>query len=164
MHNSAWIALLRLVPTKLHNNLMIVTRIGQEVAVQNIFRMESDFVVLRGRLSGSNDEGRVFMLPYDEMHLVGFQKPMKEHEVTAIFTGQDPTAAAEQRAVEARDLAGVPTAEAPPPEPEPPPAPKTPAPAAPVEGKPKPGSKVLLLERVRARLAAANQARTAGTT
>jgi hypothetical protein len=162
MHNSAWIALLRLVPTKLHNSLMIVTRIGQEVAVQNIFRMEADFVVLRGRLSGSNDEGRVFMMPYDELHFVGFQKPMKEHEVTAIFTGQDPTA--EQRAVDAAALAPAPVAEATPPEPEQPSAPKTPPPAGSIEAKLKPASRVLLLERVRARLAAANQARTAGTT
>src|SRR5216684_2471093 len=122
MHNSAWIALLRLVPTKLHNNLMITTRIGQELAVQNILRMEADFVVFRGRMSGSNDEGRVFMMPYDELHFVGFQKPMKEHEVTALFTGQDPTASAEQRAMEAADLAPAAVAEAPPPEPESPPA------------------------------------------
>jgi hypothetical protein len=169
MHPSAWIALIRQFPQSVHENLTFITRTGSEVAVQNIFRIEPDYIVLRGRLSGTTDEGRVFVLPFDEVHALGFQKPMKEHEVEAVFSGRDPRQTAEQRAVEAADLA--PAAEAPAPAPasqEPPAAAKAPQPtpppaSAPVEVKDtKPQVKVPLLERVRARLAAANEGKTAG--
>src|SRR5438034_11308962 len=91
MQSSAWIALLRRMSASLHGNLTIVTRIGQVIAVQDVFRLEEDFAVLRGRMSGSTDAGRVFLLPYDEMHYLAFQKPMKENEIAAIFGTRDPS-------------------------------------------------------------------------
>jgi hypothetical protein len=162
MRNSAWIALLRLMPPTIHGSLTLVTRIGQEIALQDIFRLEDDYAVFRGRMSGTTDAGYVFMMPYDEIHYLGFQKPMKEPEINAIFSGQcAPPETAEQRALEAADLtppSAEPVPSAPPARP---PEPK-PVPAAAAE-IPEPGSKAVLLERVRARLAASTQAKVAGT-
>ena len=166
MPNSPWIAFLRQLSPSVHNQLSITTRIGQELAVQHIFRIDSDYLVYRGRLSGTTEEARVYVLPYDEMHVISFQKPLKEHQVDAILSGNDPTKTAEQEAIEAADLEPAPAIEA-----EPPAAPaakqpeQTPLPvsAAPADSKSKPASKVLLLERVRARLAAAGKPRTAET-
>jgi hypothetical protein len=162
MHTSAWINLIRQFPQSVHNNLTFITRIGREVSVQNIFRIEADYIVLRGRLSGTTDEGRVFILPYDEVHALGFQKTMKEHEFEALFNGRDPKQAVDPKAAETAEAAGAPAPQEPPPKA----AQPTPLPvSAPAEAKQgKPPSKVLLLERVRARLAAANQAKTEGTT
>jgi hypothetical protein len=164
MQSSAWIELLRLLPTTIHNKLSIITQIGQEMAVQNIFRIDPEFLVFRGRLLGTSDEGRVYILPYAEMHGIGFQKQLKEHEVDAILSGRDPYQTAEQLAMEAADLEPAqPLAAETPPEiattvraPTPPPAP------VPAKAKSKHASRVLLLERVRARLAAANQLRPPG--
>jgi hypothetical protein len=163
MHTSAWIALIRQFPQSVHNNLTFITRIGREVSVQNIFRIEPDYIVVRGRLSGTTDEGRVFILPFDEMHALGFQKPMKEHEFEAVFNGLDPKQAVDPKAAETEQAAA---ASPEPQEPPPKAAQPTPVPvSAPAEVKPaKPPSKVLLLQRVRARLAAASQAKAEGTT
>lgn len=158
MQNSAWITLLRLMPPSLHGSLLLVTRIGQEISIQDVFRLEDDYAVLRGRMGGTTEAGRVFVMPYDEIHYLGFHKPMKEPEIAAIFGGQcAPTETAEERAVEAADL--TPESVAPVPS-EPPPPEPAPVPAPAIE-KPKPASKVVLLERVRARLAASAQARAA---
>ena len=165
MPNSPWIAFLRQLSPSVHNQLSITTRIGQELAVQHIFRIDSDYLVYRGRLSGTTEEARVYVMPYDELHAISFQKPLKEHQVDAILSGNDPTKTAEQEAIEAADLGPAPAIEAEPPaapapkQPEPPP----PVSVAPADSKSKPGSKVLLLERVRARLAAAGKPRTAET-
>jgi len=165
MHDSAWIALLRTIPQALHDNLVLVTRIGQEFTVRNIFRMEEDFVVIRGRMSGTVDAGRVFVIPYTELHFVGFQKPLKEKDVAAIFSGQfTGTHSADEK--EGAVEGAAPTPEPLPPAPvEPVAAPEaTPGPSSvpEIEIKPKPPAKGLLLERVRARLAASGQARSAG--
>jgi hypothetical protein len=165
MHDSAWIALLRTIPQALHDNLVLVTRIGQEFTVRNIFRMEEDFVVIRGRMSGTVDAGRVFVIPYTELHFVGFQKPLKEKDVAAIFGGQftgTQTAGEGEVAAVAADPTLEPVQPAPvepvaAPEPTP-----LPSPAPEIETKPKPAAKGLLLERVRARLAASGQTRSGG--
>ena len=166
MHNSAWIAFLRQLSPNVHNQLSILTRIGQEVAVQHIFRIDSDYLVYRGRLSGTTEEARVFVLPYDEVHAISFQKPLKEDQVDAILSGNDPAKLAEKEVNEAAPQDAAPAIE-----PESPPAPATkrpeptqpPVSAPPADSKAKSPPKVLLLERVRARLAAAGKTRPAET-
>jgi len=162
MQNSAWVALLRLMPPALHDKLTFVTRIGQEITVQNLLRIEDDFVVIRGRMAATMDAGRVFVIPYAEIHYVGFQQAMKEAEVVAIFGGQNTvTSSAEEQAPAAAEPVPEPEATAPV-EPAPLPEP-TPPPSSSVEIETKPKhAKGILLERVRARLAASGQARAAG--
>ena len=156
MQNSSWIALLRLIPASLHNQLALMTTIGVEIAIQNVFRMEEEYLVVRGRLSGTTDSGRIFLVPYNQINFVGLQKILKEPEVEAIFNGTHgaaaPTETVEVVEAEAPDepaAAEPPAAEA---------TPRTPAPTSAPEPK-KPPSRQLLLERVRARLAAANKGR-----
>lgn len=154
MQSSQWVTLLARIPAALHNTLVLITTVGTEVAVQDIFRLEDEYVVLRGRMSGTTDAGRVFFIPYDQVHYIGFQKPLKQEDVLALY-GDAPAppapapAPAEVRPAEVTEPAPQAKAEpAPPPE------------QAPAERPPKPPSKVLLLERVRARLAAAQQAKS----
>src|SRR5262245_37543973 len=167
MQSSAWVALLhvlRQTPPAAHGSLMLVTTNGQEIAIQDIFRMEPDYLVIRGRLAGTQDAGRVFMIPYRTIQYLAFEKAMKAGEVNAIFGGAPASVEAPPE--------HVPTAPAPAPEPAPPPAP----PAAPRDPRPPPApepaaaqekgktaSRTVLLERVRARLAAAAQAKSAGS-
>jgi hypothetical protein len=157
MQNTAWVTLLRLVPPVLHNSLVIMTTIGQEFAVQNIFRLEEEYLVIRGRMAGTSDAGRAFMIPYNQINFVGFTKPMKEHDLTAVYNGTYTGALNSEG-----ENAAAPVVETPAPEPvEPPPAEvPTPAPAPPPAPEKKPPSRVLLLERVRARLAAAAKAKS----
>jgi hypothetical protein len=144
--------------------LTLVTRIGQEFSVQDVFRIEENYIVIRGRLGGTIDGGRVIIIPYSEIHYLGFQKPMKAADLTAIFGGEPLVAESEeQKVMAAADL----TPEPAPPEPavvESPPAPEpTPAPVVAVDPKPATPTKGILLQRVRARLAATAQAKAAET-
>ena len=50
-------------------------------------------MVVRGRLAGSSDSGRVFFLPYSQIDYAGFQKPLREEEFDALFS-DTPAAAA----------------------------------------------------------------------
>ena len=95
MQNAAWMALWRRLPPEQHDQLMVVTAIGTEIAIQNILRIEEDFVVIRGRLAGSSDVGRVFFVPYNQINYAGFQRAVKEDEFEALFGGSEPQAAVE---------------------------------------------------------------------
>src|SRR5947207_1693361 len=160
MQGSDWIALLRRIPAELHNTLALGLVTGAEVVVQQVIRLEENFVIVRGRMAGSTAEGRIMAVPYAHMTLVAITKRMSEPEVQKLF-GQGmataPPAAAEgtlaagdtadvaQAVVESESSALEPAGAA------------TPAPLVvpepPAKSKTVPPSKSVLLARLRERLA-----------
>ena len=151
MQGSAWIDLLRRLPADLHDGLSFGLVTGAEVVVQSLIKMESDFVIVRGRMSGTTAEGRVMMLPYTHLTLVALNKPIAEPDVQALFgKAASPSASAlATPAAVTRTAADTPlpptrnhAADANPPKP-----------AAAGQPKPPPPSKSILLARLRERLA-----------
>src|SRR5262249_14419843 len=132
MHSSAWAALLRHIPAEQHNQLALVTVGGTEIAVQCFLRVDHEFLALKGRLAGSQDAGRGFVVAFCQIDYIGFVGEVKESEFQQMFGGL---------AVPAPSANG--TVDRPPPEPEPP----TP------EGKPgsgpRPAIRSEVLERYR---------------
>jgi hypothetical protein len=161
MQSSAWIALLRRIPPDQHDTLAIMTTVGIEMNLQAIMRVEEDFIVIRGRLAGTTDTGRVFFVPFSQINYLGFNREVREGQIKALF-GEGPEAELAQ-----------PKGEAVRPEPEAEPAAREPTPAAapplppeptPPEPSRAPGSlkiprKSGLLERLRARALAGTNPR-----
>ena len=102
MQGPSWIALFERIPPKLHDQLALTLVTGTEILMQSILRLESDFALIRGRMSGSTDAGRVLILPYDQLVNLAFTKRMLEPEVQAVFgqTLESPTAPAGEAAGE----------------------------------------------------------------
>lgn len=67
MNNLEWIEMLRVIPIEQQNELVLVLKNGSEIAVDTFFRFEPNFLVLRGRVGGTTDEGRGFFVPYEQM-------------------------------------------------------------------------------------------------
>jgi hypothetical protein len=165
MQSASWIALLQRIPPTQHETLMLATLVGTEIAIQNILRLEAEYVVIRGRLAGSTDTGRVFFIPYDQLNYVGFQKGVTEAQICELYGEPVPTPAAAQ--VEAESIL-EPPAEV---EPEAaadspqPPEPTTEATPASEADKPKPRlaipSRSGILARLRARTSAAAKEKSA---
>ena len=151
MQGTAWIKLLQTVPPAQHDNLLLVTNIGTEVAIQSILGLEEECLVVRGRMAGT-DFGRVLFVPYDQINYMGFQKFIKEADFRVMFGDTlHPPAGAEPPAPVA--AAPAPAAETPQENEESAPLPEpAPSPAAP-EARPAPVSKSILLARLRQRLA-----------
>ena len=89
MPSTAWSRLLRLVPPKEQDGLMLVTCNHTEFAVQAILRLDPDFLVIKGRLAGSQDAGRIFFVPYEQIDHVGFYRAVKDAEFNEMFAGLD---------------------------------------------------------------------------
>jgi hypothetical protein len=97
MQGPSWIALLERIPVKLHDTLALTLVTGAEIMMQSLLRLESDFAIIRGRMAGSIDAGRVIILPYDQIVNLAFTKRMLEPEVQAVFgeTLESPSAKVE---------------------------------------------------------------------
>jgi hypothetical protein len=85
MRSCVWTVLLRCIPPEHHNILMLVTTGGTEIALQNIMRLDDEMIVIKGRLSGSQDMGRLYFVPLDNIDYFGFNRIVKDEEFTAMF-------------------------------------------------------------------------------
>ena len=140
MQSSVWALLLRQGPAEQHHNLMLVTSGRTEIAIQSVLRIDHQFLAIKGRLAGSQEAGRVFFIPYNQIDYLGFQQPVKESEFQEMFGGLNIPA---PEAVAPPEPARPAPAVAPEPTP-------TPAPAA-AGGRPPTPIKSAVLERFRAR-------------
>jgi hypothetical protein len=166
MQGYGWRSVLGRIPPQAHDSLVAVTLTGLEIMIRGIVRMEEDFLILRGRMAGSTDAGRVIILPFDQINYLGFNKMIAEAELQAMFGSAPapvvwqnsqpslPAGPMAEAASEGQPESGTLAA--------PPipvtgggetPGPKPPAPGGKGTAKPGHPSKSLLLARLRARLA-----------
>lgn len=85
MRSSSWVALLQHIPPDKQDGLMLVTKSGQEININNILRVDQEFVAFRGRLSASQDAGRLFFVPFYNIDYFGYQKPIKDTDFQDTF-------------------------------------------------------------------------------
>ncbi len=92
MSGQEWIELLNLIPEDQHSALNVMCRSGVELSIDVILRTETSFLVYRGRMVGTTDDGRVFFTPYSEITSLYLNRFMKENEVEAFFDSADQAA------------------------------------------------------------------------
>ena len=156
MQGSSWIALLAKIPPDQSENLLFMTSNGTAIAVKGVIRAENEYVVVRGRLTGTTEEGGgFFFVPYDQINYLGFQKLIKEAVIHSMYEGQAaPSLVPEAGAPEkATDGAAAETAPSPAHAPTPPPVTAPTAGSAHPPAAPAAPGKAALLERLRARRA-----------
>jgi hypothetical protein len=94
MQAACWMRLLRRIPESQHDKLMIVTSVGIEVSIQTVMRAEDDYFVIRGRLAGSTDTGRIFFVPYDQINYLCINRDVPETQIRAMYGDAPPELAA----------------------------------------------------------------------
>src|SRR5262245_38754928 len=106
MQEASWMELLRRFPPAKHDTLVIMTTAGCEVSIQNILRFEPEFLVVRGRMAGTTDNGRILFIPYAQINYVAFVKPMAEAAIHAMFDGGSADGPATAEAAPPAEAAG----------------------------------------------------------
>ena len=161
MHGRTWIKLLQRIPAEQHDTLALTTTTGTEITIQTVFRMEDDLMIIRGRMSGTTDLGRVFFIPYDQINYLTITREVRETEIRALFGDAPKLAPAVQRILDTPSPSQLGIAETPAMPPSPPPPPPVPE-AAPATLEPaKAGANLSiprrsgLIARLRARTNAA---------
>jgi hypothetical protein len=90
MQNHDWIELVGLIPEDQRNKLVLTTMTGVDLNVELVLRLEKDYIVFRGRISGITDEGRVFFVPYRQIDYMQMNRQVKEAEIHDLY-GDGPT-------------------------------------------------------------------------
>ena len=62
MTNSAWLQLLPNLPQSWKDSLVVKTISGTELSVQSIVRIDESFIVIRGRVAGTTEQGQVYFV------------------------------------------------------------------------------------------------------
>lgn len=73
------------LPEHLHGYVNLVLRNQFNIAVDTIARFEPHYLVLRGRETGSTDEGRGFFVPYDEIAYIRIEHSVKVGELKRFY-------------------------------------------------------------------------------
>src|SRR5262245_51250657 len=94
MQSAVWVGLLQQVPWEQRQRLMVVTNVGAEIAIQDIVQMANEYLVLRGRLAGTNDAGRLFLIPFDQITYISSQDAIREEVIRATFCSSSAAASA----------------------------------------------------------------------
>jgi hypothetical protein len=148
--NDSWIAMFRRIPANLQDTLSLGLTTGAEIVVQKIIKLEPDFMIVRGRVAGTQDTGRIALIPYAELTYVAIQRFLKDPEVEAIFGKGGPATAADMVLSSVEDAPlGESTPEAPAAEDA---TVNDPPPAVNPAKKPESTSKTALLAKLRERL------------
>ena len=85
MLNIAWGTFLRHLPPALQDGLSVKTRGGTEVSIATILRIDHELFAFKGRLSGTQDTGRVFFIPYDQIDHLYYVKEVREEDFKSAF-------------------------------------------------------------------------------
>ncbi len=145
MQSAAWKAIFNRIPREHHEILMVVTSIGIEINVKSVQLLEPDYVVIRGRLGGTTDAGRLFFVPYDQINYLSFNKEVREEHIAEMLGTEAPppkAAIPDGEGVKRQDAAAAAAS-----------AKEEPAPTpAPEPAKAAPPGKMALLERIRSRV------------
>jgi hypothetical protein len=97
MQAIAWAVLFRSIPQSLIGALIVRTVSGMEVTIQDLLRVDHEMVILRGRLAGSQDQGRLYFIPYASIDSLGSMNLVRDEEYQEMFGSLElPRAAAPQ--------------------------------------------------------------------
>jgi hypothetical protein len=80
-----WVELLKRVPEEEHGYLQLGVQNGMEISIQNILRVDGQYVLIRGRVGGTNDAGRVFCFPYPCLTYLKFTGQADRQRLMQIF-------------------------------------------------------------------------------
>ncbi len=85
MQGASWITLFRRIPANLHDGLALTLTTGSEVVVQRLVKLDAEVIILRGRMAGTQDSGRLVVLPYSQLVAINFARRLTDADVEAIF-------------------------------------------------------------------------------
>lgn len=85
--------------------VVLVLRAGFGISVDIFYRFEPEYVVVRGREAGTNDDGRGFFVPYDEVVYLKLERVIHPNELRQMYG--DPIIGLAEHLEEELDEAGA---------------------------------------------------------
>jgi hypothetical protein len=64
---------------------VLVLRGVTSITIDSVVRREDDYLVVRGREGGTNDEGRAFFVPYEDILFLKLDRTIKVEEIKRMY-------------------------------------------------------------------------------
>jgi hypothetical protein len=85
MKQCGWLDVLKRIPAEEQDNLFFSIDSGTEISLQRILRFEEEFMLVRGRIGGTTDMGRVFVVPYSRIAFAMFNAEVLDEKLAEMF-------------------------------------------------------------------------------
>ena len=90
MTSESWRKIFQSFRTEDHKLLVVGITTGMEVAVQELAFVDEEMVMIRGRIAGTADSGRAFLLPYTQIASIYVNRPVRTEELELFLPSATP--------------------------------------------------------------------------
>lgn len=85
MTREDWISILQKLPENIHDQVVFSLSTGIDVYNQRFLQHGLESLLIRGRLGGSDEGERIFMIPWSEIKVLFFSRPVEDEILFRIF-------------------------------------------------------------------------------
>ncbi len=85
MRHEEWIALFNKIPEVMHDQVVLSLSTGIDVYIQRFLQLNDTCILLRGRLGGTDEGERVFLVPWPELKMIFFSRPVGDEFLFKVF-------------------------------------------------------------------------------
>ncbi len=85
MTREDWIAIFERLPETMHDQVVFSLSTGIDVYNQRFLQFGEEALLIRGRLGGTDEGERIFMIPWTEMRMLFFNRPVEDDILFKLF-------------------------------------------------------------------------------
>lgn len=85
MTREEWIEVFKKIPETMHDQIVLSVSTGIDVYVQRLLQVGEQNVLIRGRLGGTDEGERIFLVPWPELRVLFFSRPVGDEMMYGMF-------------------------------------------------------------------------------
>lgn len=85
MKREDWIKIFEKIPEAMHEQVVFSLSTGIDVYNQRFLQYGEESLLIRGRLGGSDEGSRIFLVPWAELKMVFFSRPVEDDVLFKVF-------------------------------------------------------------------------------
>lgn len=85
MQRENWVELFQKLPEPVHDQIVFSLSTGIDVYNQRFLQFGDEHLLIRGRLGGTDEAERIFMVPWSELKMIFFSRPLEDETLFKIF-------------------------------------------------------------------------------
>lgn len=85
MKRDHWVSLFQKLPETMHDQVVFSLSTGIDVYNQRFLVYADDYLLVRGRLGGTDEGERIFMVPWEELRMIFFSRPVEDEMLFKTF-------------------------------------------------------------------------------
>lgn len=85
MKREDWIRIFEKLPETMHDLVVFSLSSGIDVYNQRFLRYDEESLLVRGRLGGTDEGARIFLVPWTELRMIFFARPVEDDVLFNVF-------------------------------------------------------------------------------